>query len=118
MKLIMYSVYDSKIEAYINPIFARSHGEALRRFEATARDEESDFHRYAADYTLMAVGEWDDERGKLTDYEANITLANAIEYAPTTPSENRQTLAEVVRTNGPQLTPPFGHGTGAVRGGE
>lgn len=113
MNLKMFSVYDSKIEAYMAPIFCRTNGEALRRFEATAAQEDHDFNLHAADFTLMAVGEWDDEKGIITNYEANISLANALEFRNQLNPSAEQLKPATNRKWGPGHPP-----TGAVEGAQ
>lgn len=75
----IYSIYDSKAEAYLQPFFAKNHAVAMRMLENATRDPSSDFHNHSEDYTLFCVGEWDERDGNLFNHDANISLANAIE---------------------------------------
>jgi len=61
----VYSVHDSKAEAYLDPFFARSHGEALRSFEDAIGTPEHPFNRHSADYTLVHIGTFDDQTGTI-----------------------------------------------------
>lgn len=76
----VYTVYDSKAEAYLRPFFARSRGEALRMFEDTVNDPNSMFLRHASDFTLFEIGEWDDVDGGFSVYEAKVSLGVALEF--------------------------------------
>ncbi|AXH74127.1 MAG: nonstructural protein [Microviridae sp.] len=79
MILKMCSIYDSKAEAYLPPLYFRSNGEALRAFETAVKQESSDFFRNPEDYTFFYLGEWDDTTA-LCSMELNpVPLARAHE---------------------------------------
>lgn len=80
MVLKIYTVYDSKTQAYLPPMFMRSKGEAVRSFEAAANDPQSTLCKYPADFTLFEIGEFDDQTGTLSMYEAKISLGVAVEF--------------------------------------
>ena len=77
MELKVYSVYDSKTQAYMSPWFARSRGEAIRSFTEAVNDPKSMFHKYPADFTMFELGTWDDQAGTVTldETKQNIGLA-------------------------------------------
>jgi len=62
----LFSVFDSKAEAFITPFFAPTIAVAMRMFEQACNDQTTDFHRYASDYTLFEVGYFDTDSGLLT----------------------------------------------------
>lgn len=74
----IYTIYDSKAEAYIQPFFCKNNGVAIRLFQTAALDEQHDFHRHAADYTLFNIAMWDETKGIITQLENHINLGNAI----------------------------------------
>lgn len=80
MKLKMFTVFDSKAEAYLPPFYMQSTGQALRSFEDTCNDETHAFHKHPADYTLFELGVWDDENCQFSLHDANVNLGNAIEH--------------------------------------
>lgn len=80
MKLNVFTCYDSKAEAYLQPFLMPSKGEAIRAFTATANDDKSNIGKYPADFTLFHIGEYDDQTGTLTNYEIKNNLGCAIEY--------------------------------------
>lgn len=63
MILQVYTIYDKQVSAFMQPFFCRSRGEAVRSFTDAVNDPKSQFYRYAADYSLMFHGEWDDHSG-------------------------------------------------------
>lgn len=60
MQLQMYTVYDAAVKAFLQPFFARSHGEALRSFQDAFEDEKHQFSRHPHDFSLFFVGTFDD----------------------------------------------------------
>lgn len=78
--LKIFSVYDSKVGAYLPPMFLRSKGEALRAFAAAAQSSEHQFCKYASDFTLFELGSFDDEKCKFTLNSTPISLGVAIEF--------------------------------------
>ena len=88
MKLKVFSIYDSKAEAYLQPIYALATGAALRSFEAAANDEGHDFHRFAGDYTLFEIGTFDQHSGLLEILKAPINLGTALQFKSFTRTEN------------------------------
>ncbi len=65
MLLALFSVWDSKAAAYIQPFFAVNNNVAIRMFETAAQDSGHDFYRHAEDYTLFRIGTFDQEKGDL-----------------------------------------------------
>lgn len=86
----VFSVYDVKAEAYLPPWVAQTTAVALRRFEATAGEPNSDFARFAADYTIFEIGEWNEDNGSIVMYEAKHNLGTALQFlqGPTNGDEN------------------------------
>jgi hypothetical protein len=76
----MYSVYDSKVEAFMSPFAMRAKGEALRAFTTTVNDPQSNISQYPEDYSLHEVGEWDEKSGQLKPLTAPIHLGQAVEF--------------------------------------
>lgn len=76
----VFSVYDSKAEVYMTPIFFKTKGEALRAFTSTVNDESHHFHKYAEDFTLFEVGSYDDSKCKFDLHLTAIPLGKAIEF--------------------------------------
>lgn len=65
MKLMVFSVRDAAVGAFMQPFFARSKGEAIRSFMMAAQDEKHDFFRNGSDYVLFQLGFFDDVSGEL-----------------------------------------------------
>ncbi len=76
----VFSVFDSKVGAFLTPFFCKNRAVALRSFMSACQDVGSDFHRYAGDYTLFEIGEWDPEKGNWKQHEAKQNLGLASQF--------------------------------------
>lgn len=83
----IFSVFDSKAEAYLPPMFVQSRGVAIRMFSSAVADEKHDFFRYPADYTLFELGQFDDSNAQFILHSTPVSLGLASEFkaANTTP---------------------------------
>lgn len=80
MVLKIFSIYDTKAEAYLPPFFSPTSGVAVRNFEAAAHDQSHAFHIHASDFCLMELGEFDDSNGSIKMLTAPRSLGLAINY--------------------------------------
>lgn len=62
----IYAIYDSKVEAYLQPFFMPTHGAAMRMMEDMVADRGHAFHKHAADYHLFYIGSWYDDNCTFT----------------------------------------------------
>jgi hypothetical protein len=62
----IYSVRDSKAKAYMRPFFVQSDEVAIRAIKQAMFDPESEFYRFAEDYSVWYIGEFDDKTGEIT----------------------------------------------------
>ncbi len=87
----VFTVYDSKIEAFLPPWHARTSGEAIRQFTDAAMDTKTQFSRHPSDFTLFEIGSFDNLTGTFTNLKAHASLGTALQ------------LIESVRGQNPQL---------------
>lgn len=80
MKLKVYSVYDVKTEAYLNPFYMKTRGEAVRAWGEVVNDPQTNFCKFPTDYVLYEIGEFDDAKGTIECYEPRIPIGTALEY--------------------------------------
>lgn len=83
MKLQIFSVYDSKVSAYLQPFFMRTRGEAIRAFSETCADSKHVFSKHSEDYTLFYLGTYDDSEGTFTSSVTPEPIIKAIELIDT-----------------------------------
>jgi len=80
MILRVFSVYDSKAEAYMQPLFFQTKGLAIRSFSEAANDGKSTISLYPADYTLFELGSYDSDNAKFDLHSTPISVGVAIEF--------------------------------------
>jgi len=68
-KMMVYSIYDSKVCFFDRPLFMRNRGEAMRAWEEAANNAESKVSAHPHDYALMELGEFDDNTGLFALHE-------------------------------------------------
>lgn len=76
----IFTVYDSKTEAYLPPFFTQTKGAAIRMFEDTCNDQEHQFYRHSEDFTLFQLGSYDDQIASFDLYETPSPIGKAIEF--------------------------------------
>ena len=76
----IYAVYDSKAEAFLPPFFQDTDGLAIRAFTQAANDQDHNFGKWAEDYTLFQIGEWDPNTGTLFAAQGNRSLGTALTF--------------------------------------
>lgn len=76
----IFSIYDSKAAHYLNPFFAPNAAVALRMFERAVNEENTDFHRFAGDYTLFEIGEFRMDTGDVIPAPALINLGVGLTF--------------------------------------
>lgn len=91
----MFTVYDSKVGAFLMPFFMRSTPEAIRGWIDVVNDPSTKFNKYPEDYTLFEIGEYDEVNGTVTMLPAKVSHGVAIEYVKQT-----QTVSTIGGSNG------------------
>lgn len=80
MQLTIFSIYDSKAEAYIQPFFAPNAPTGLRMFGDAANDETTMFAKHGEDYTLFELGTFDQNTGETTIHKAHKSHGTALQH--------------------------------------
>lgn len=75
----MYTVFDTKAEIYLPPIYYKATGEALRAFSDTVNSSDHAFHKHPEDYCLFEIGTYDDQNAGIETITPK-SLGLAIEY--------------------------------------
>lgn len=76
----LFSVFDSKTGVFTPPFAFAHRGDALRSFQQLTNDTKHQFCKFAADYTLFEIGEFDDQSGLCSLYEAKENLGLAKQF--------------------------------------
>ena len=82
MLMRMYSLYDSKTEAYIPPFYSKAKGDAIRQITQVINDANSkhDFAKYPEDFTLFELGVFDDSTGIITPHMVNENMGCLVNF--------------------------------------
>lgn len=75
MLLRMVAIHDRKAEAWLNPMFFQSAGQAVRSFQDAVNDKSSDFGKHPEDYALFELGTFDQRSGAVLVHVAPESLA-------------------------------------------
>lgn len=76
----VFSLFDSKANAYIQPFFMAQKGQALRALDSIVNNPQTEVNKYPADFALYKLGEFDDVSGQLVSLKVPEFIANAIEF--------------------------------------
>lgn len=60
MKHNVFSIYDSKANAYLPPFFLPTVAMAVRAFSDCVNSDDHQFGKHPSDFTLWHLGTWDD----------------------------------------------------------
>jgi len=74
MEIQVYAVYDTKAEAYMQPIFVANEAIARRAFGNSVKDPTSPLGKNPEDYYLAFVGIWDDQVGHFKEMTGRMIL--------------------------------------------
>ncbi|AXL14416.1 nonstructural protein [Microviridae sp.] len=77
MQQQIYSIYDTKLQAFFSPFTAQNNDVARRNFQDLANDQNSRIAQHPTDYQLIQIGQWNDSTGEIqaTDH-ANLGFAS------------------------------------------
>ena len=81
MMLEMYSVKDLAAQAFLQPLFFRSRGEALRSFSDAVGDANHQFAKHPEDYEFYFIGSFDDTTGMIAQVGERPLVARAVDFA-------------------------------------
>jgi len=74
----IFSVHDTKVQAFMPPFVMRSKGEAVRSFTDAVQDHSGTFCKHPEDYALWQLGEFDDQGGEIKSHVAVVIKATEV----------------------------------------
>lgn len=80
MKQQCFSVCDNKTGYFHVPFFSPTVPSGKRMFQEACRDTSTLMSKYPEDFTLWHVGEFDDNDGRLTQFDPPGQIAKALDY--------------------------------------
>ena len=81
----IFSVFDSKLNAYMTPFFAKNVGVALRSFSDLVSDSRSVVAQHPEDFFLFRIGSFSEDSGEIVP-ETPLQVAKALDIFP--PEDN------------------------------
>lgn len=72
----IFSIYDQKAKAYLQPFFSLNEDTATREL-TKAVNGDGDFNKFSEDYTLFSLGTFDQNKGEFTLNESQLLVCNA-----------------------------------------
>lgn len=100
MQLQIFTVYDSKAEAYMAPFYMNTKGQAIRAFTDSANDPNHQFYKHPEDYTLFLLGQYQDENASFHLQKTPLPIGKAIEFKTTRELPLRDSLLDLADTKG------------------
>lgn len=80
MKLHLFSIHDSKAEAFIQPYFAPTIAVGVRSFQTACNDDTCQFQQNPGDYTLFELGTFDQDTCKFNILNSPKSHGLALQY--------------------------------------
>ncbi len=80
MQIQIFSIYDAKAEAFIQPFYSPTKAVGIRNFAHAANNPDSEFYKFAGDYTLFHIGTFDSDTGLIEQNPTHENLGLAITH--------------------------------------
>lgn len=76
--LQVFTVYDTKVGAFMQPFVCRSQGEAMRIFGDEVNNAQGAFFRHPEDYAMFHIGSFDQGTGMVQPLATPVSLVTAV----------------------------------------
>lgn len=80
MLVKIFSVFDTKGGAFLQPFYAMSKGHAIRSFTDSTNTEGHTFNKYPEDFILFELGDFDDSNAKFHILPEPLSIGLALEF--------------------------------------
>jgi hypothetical protein len=89
----IFTVYDEKSEAFLQPFFLDTNGQAIRAITDCVNDLNHQFGKHPSDHTLFSLGTFDDSDG--TFQTSKVSLGCLVEFkTPMEIDDNKLSLVK------------------------
>lgn len=100
----IFTVYDTKAQAYLPPFILPRAEMAKRIFSDCINSDDHQFGKHPEDYTLFHLGNWDDDTAEYHLKNAPTSLGVGVEYIRAVDSDQMELLpATEGRSNGAKI---------------
>lgn len=79
-KLQIFTVRDSKAEAFMSPFFMQANGQAIRAFADSVNGQNEQFSKHPEDYSLWHLGSYDEATGVITCLDVPVCLGKGVDF--------------------------------------
>lgn len=76
----VFSIFDSKVSAWLPPFMMPHVGDAERALRTHVNDAEHNFCKYSEDFTLFELGSWDNITGKYNLHSTPHSISVLLQY--------------------------------------
>lgn len=90
----IFTVYDTKAEAYLTPFYLKTKGLAVREITTCVNNPEHQFAKYPHDYVLFHLGTYDEDTATHHLNKAPMSMGVCVEYQETQPESQLDLLGE------------------------
>lgn len=104
MKHLIFSIFDQKAKAYLPPFTLPSSPMATRVFSDCVNSTDHNFGRHPGDYSLLQIGEWDDNTAEIIPATPPQMISNGLELLNPTKPEIKHGQLDEVSNDPPVLT--------------
>lgn len=80
MKVKVFAIRDSKVEAFNQPFFSATKGSAIRAVTTALSDSSSNYCKFAEDFSLFELGTFDDSTGMFELLSSPLHLGLLVEF--------------------------------------
>lgn len=78
----IFTVYDTKVLAYLPPFYMQTKPAAIRAITDTMQDPSHQFSKHPEDYVLFHLGDFDDNTAAIIPLKVPLALAGLHELVP------------------------------------
>lgn len=82
MKLLAFTIFDTKALQYHPPFFQHTDGAAVRMLRDLVEDSNTTIGRHPADYVLYCAGSYDDSNGQMWPEQPLRHIMDAVALVP------------------------------------
>ncbi len=75
----IFTIRDSKAEAYLQPFYAMNVGLAVRMITESAQDQGTMLYKYPSDFELFSIGSFDEHTGIITG-SPHVSIGKIVDF--------------------------------------
>lgn len=76
----MFAIHDQKAQAFLTPFWSLTSGTAVREFSTAVNTADHQFNKFAGDYTLFEIADFEENTAVLTIKDPPVNLGIALSF--------------------------------------